>query len=564
MNQRTVLIVEDDLSERNTLKADLALRKFSVEAAGDVATTRKFAKQFKGQLDVVVLDMNLKDRDFPYITGADLGLEILADYREWAPEFIINSKYESQEYYKLALQLRVAAYLHKAKENQRIDNSSLIRHIRALSLRRALSVERPDATKEIHQIAASSRDRSEAMVKFCQEVLAKPFEKRLGAPFFLLLTENNRTQCCAGNADIPLGFDPAYDEIQSFSLAEGSDIAPLVLDEGKMAELTLTKKRPFNRRLINAAFLPLSALRESRLLLGIIQEDTNEKPYAEDSNEMAKILAENLKPVVIEHLLSILTQWAEMDAHRKAVLRATSQFCLYIGQEQLQILQEAQDSGEWQQHGPAFETLRALAADLRDTGDYLLPITEEHAKAERLSNAPQEHQRQISMAEFIKSVWEDVDHRLPEIAFKVTGNCLFTAVPDDLLIIVSRLLQWFDYRSTETPPQVKPQIEITCTETASGPEISFKDRSRRLNEPLRQRLFFPFTQAVPASTEAKNTKRLGQYFPLYLAKMLIEVKYLGILEDRSEKLEANIGHEFIIRFRPSTRHTQGGDRDHAN
>src|SRR5258708_7247999 len=83
-------------------------------------------------------------------------------------------------------------------EREECTQDQLIRHIRALALRRALSVERPDATEEIQRLAESSRDRSEAIIRFCKDVLAENFSACLGAPFIILFTENNRTRCCAG------------------------------------------------------------------------------------------------------------------------------------------------------------------------------------------------------------------------------------------------------------------------------------------------------------------------------------------------------------------------------
>jgi CheY-like chemotaxis protein len=540
--KKTIMIVEDRKAQRLALQEALRMRGFHVESAGNVRSARALAKELQGQLDVMVLDMRLEDVEYPNVTGADIGLEVLAAQRRWPPEFLILTVHKDNvDYYKLALKLRVAAYLHKDKEEKQ---EQIIRHIRALSLRRALSVERPNAAEEIQNLAETSRDRSEAITRFCKDILAENFIGSLGAPFIVLLTENNRTQCCVNNAGLPDGFHPLYDELQVLALAEVSEVSPFVLEARKLAALTNFNEVGILEKLDSAAFLPLSITRDFRLFLGILQDDPIEVPLAENAREMAKVLAHYFKSVVLEHLLNILSRWAELDARRKAVLKSTSQFCLYVGQEQLQILQDAEDSGEWLSNSPSFEKLQALAIDLRDTGKTLLPLTD----GDEGIDAPEAALRTVRLAGFIRSVWEDIDYGTSNGSLEVQGDCRIHATNDDLLIIVSRLLHWMAQRFIETSSMVAPSIRVTCNETDDRSELIFEDNSRRLGKSLRERLFFPFTQAVPAPTTAKNIKAPGLYLPLYLAKMLVEVKYRGVIEDHSDNLRGEIGHKFLVRF----------------
>ncbi len=544
MTQKTIMIVEDKKPQRLALQEALRMRGFHVESAGDVTAARDLAKKLQGQMDVLVLDMRLEDPKWPEITGADIGLEVLAAHRTWPPEFLINSAYSEVDYYKLALRLRVAAYIHKEKAD--CPQDQIIRHIRALALRRALSVERPNAAEEIQNLAESSRDKSEAIIRFCKEVLAKNFSDCLGAPFAILFTDDKHTQCCASNADLPEGFHLAYDELQALALAEVSEVSPFVLDSKKLIPLTALDDKAILESLDRAAFLPLSITRDFRLLLVILQKDPKEMPVAENAKEMARILAHYFKPVVLEHLLNILSTLTEINARRKAILlEVTSQICLYVGQEQLQILQDVEVSEAWLANSPSFEKLQALAIDLRDTGRILLPLGDDDDVD---SNSAKPTLDTISLAEFVRSIWKDIDDRFPPECLDVKGDCKVQARTDDLLIIISRLLQWMAHRLIETPQAASPSINVSCAETDDGAMITFEDNSRRLGKLLRERLFFPFTQAVVTPTTVKGIKGPGLYLPLYLAKMLVEVKYRGALEDHSDSLQTDIGHKFLVRF----------------
>jgi hypothetical protein len=133
-----------------------------------------------------------------------------------------------------------------------------------------------------------------------------------------------------------------------------------------------------------------------------------------------------------------------------------------------------------------------------------------------------------------------------------------------LEIAISRLLHWFAQRRPLTPFDKEPLISIKCSEAAAGPTIIFEDRSQRLNKKLRADMFAPFTQAVPIpfesgvehfdSSETGEFKHAGRYLPLYLAKMLVEGRYHGTLEDRSDDddlKDLSYRHRIVMKFPPS-------------
>lgn len=133
-------------------------------------------------------------------------------------------------------------------------------------------------------------------------------------------------------------------------------------------------------------------------------------------------------------------------------------------------------------------------------------------------------------------------------------------------MIVSRLLQWFAYRSKNVPLGVEPAIRVRCEEAEDGgATVVFEDNSRRLPKKLREDIFAPFTQAIstpfadlavrPASGghggqhDGREPPTSGRYLPLYLAKMLVEGRYRGILEDHSDEITENgYGHCVLMYF----------------
>jgi hypothetical protein len=137
-----------------------------------------------------------------------------------------------------------------------------------------------------------------------------------------------------------------------------------------------------------------------------------------------------------------------------------------------------------------------------------------------------------------------------DIKFILKGTCKVQAKPDDIYIAVIRVLQWLVQRRLETPPEVEQRISVHCVESEANdqpPHVVFEDRSYRLPTKVREQLFMPFSGAAVAPT---NSKPLGPglYLPLFLAKMLVEEKYGGFLNDRSDDLVGGTGHRLVMTF----------------
>lgn len=553
MSRKRVLLVENEDGQRNAVHRALEHRRFQVYSAANAATARQLVEQHKEPFDVVVLDMRLDDPDDPNVTGANLGIEFRKrkEWQDWPAEFLINSAYGDREYYQLALELGAAAYLEKNAES---DLKSVIRHVRALALRRALSVERRDALATIDAIAKSSWDQREAVRRFCNEVLRAELVDSLGAPFLLLWTDPTGTYGYGNQSDLPAGPHKAYETVQALTQGTTGMSDPLVFKPSLLQKPIPPEEVAILSSLGDAAFIPLLTEADFHLSLGILPEPQSSQSLADDPRSLASVLAEFFRPAVLKHLLTLTTKWAELHAHRLAVLTATSQLCLYIGQEQLSALEEARVTGEIAETGPSLQELQLLAEDLREAGEVLGELArQEAAPAGAPEPASVPLRSVLSMRTIAESAWSQTSRMLdsdaPQI-FRLDGDCHVRGRRDYLEIATSRVLQWFLQRlRTEAPAGQSPSILITCRETEGGAEVLFEDRSRRLPARLRKHLFVPFSQAVSLPLDGRDLRGPGLHLPLYMAKALVELGNGGLLEDCTPK-DGEVGHRLVMRFPP--------------
>jgi DNA-binding NarL/FixJ family response regulator len=491
--------------------------------------------------DVVVLDMDLKDPNG--VTGGDLGIEIRQHWPVWPPEFLIVSGYmENPQYFKLALQLGAAAYIDKAGDT---NFASVMRHVRVLALRRALSVERPDALERIRRIAITSRNQSEAVRRFCDGILRNELAQTLGAPFVLLLTDRSGTYCFNNRPNLPPQTEEGYNIVQALAQGKSGRSEPLLLQGDWAHYLARFEEAETLRRLAGAAFIPLASEENLRLSLGILPPDGQSK-LPEQPKELARVMEEFFRPAVLTHLLTLTTTLAELTARRRAVLTATSQFCLYVGQEQLTTLEAAMETGEVAEKGSHLERLQLLAEDLCSAGAVL----------NELASRPEETGEgtvagAVSMKAVAETAWRDVSRMLDGNdlqILRIEGDCEIYGRRDYLEIATARVLQWFIQRTLESPAKSAPAIWVTCHWSERGPEVVFQDKSRRLNNRLRERLFVPFSQAIPRLTKKMDLAGPGLHLPLYMAKTLVELGNWGCFEDRTAELDGDLGHRFVMQF----------------
>jgi signal transduction histidine kinase len=530
MRRAVVFVLENEEPTRLALKLELENGGFEVQAAATVAAARQLIELHGSQFDVAVLDMRLEDKDAPHVSGAGIGLEIARQHPAGPPEFIIYSAFPRVDYYRQALRLGAAFFLEK---NNRHKAKDVARYVRALVLRRALSTAQPRMLEAIQKIVGSSETRQRAIERFCGEVLRGEIARALHSPFMLLLTsaKDGSLLFGGGSSRLPEARSDVYRDLQNLVFLPGGDVEPLVIAPDQMRVAGVRDDDDVLASLRNAAFVPLAETEEVRLSLGILQEGTQR---TEEGQKLAAVIAQVCRGPVLDHLFSLARQWAEA-RKRQAIVTATAKFCLHVGQEQVAILDDAAQRGELiAGEKPGFvRRLQALGEDLRDAGELLEELGEEAQRSE------------VQGADLVRKVWKSIA-RQPELhtdeVFKVEGDCTVYANPDDFHVAVSQILRWFLQRSADQPANQLPSLRVRLANRDGRGEIWFEDSSYRIPDRLREQLFEPFAQGSDPAGEASKGRRLG----LYLAKMVIETRNDGSVEDRSNDLGGEIGHRLLL------------------
>jgi DNA-binding NarL/FixJ family response regulator len=536
MRKKTIVIVEDNESQRLALQGDLERRQFKVRSAATAAEAREVIDELGEEIDVMVLDMLLEPPSEINTTGADLGIEVQNKHPHWLPEFLIHSAFNFVNYYKLALQLGAAAYLSKA-ETSRDD---VIRHVRALALKRALRLERSEVTEKLRLISESTKNLSAAVRRFCQDVLADELDACLGSPYVLLLTDESGTQNFATNTSLPQGYEPVYMVLQAMAHGISNFSSPYEVSEQSLKHLPQPSTKSeveIYKRLPRSAFIPLANVKNFRLSLGLFEPLPGEVKYPEETGKLATVLAQYVRSTIVEHFLRILVH---LDSQKRAMLKSTGHLCLFLGQDQQRVLEEGVANGQFQPDSGSYRTLVTMADDLWETGVILGNVA---------NSDPKEKYSSLEMRELIERVGAELDERifLGDLKVTVEGSCRVKARRDDMYVAIIRVMQWLAQRRMETSPEIEPAINVSCRDDNIFSVINFEDRSVRLPEKLREQLFQPFSVSVIRPSETK-LRGPGLYLPLFLAKMLVEEKYGGWLDDRSDELEGDIGHRLVMRF----------------
>ncbi len=548
MKATSVLILEDKPKEREYLHEFLAAEGFLVRSAADIPTARALLGEAGRELDVVILDVVIEGSK---ATGLDFGLEIKERYRERPPEFLIHTAYPKAEYYRVAWGLGAGTYLLKPS-----GLAEVLGAVRALALRRSLLPSK-EMVGRIQQLARQSHDPAEAISLFCRNILRAELEAALGAPFVLLVGEDAATVNVGGGAGLPER-SSAYGWLQRLAHLQPPS-EPLLVTAGLAPAGPPSPERDaaleLMHRLTGTALIPLASREGLKLSLGIVEREKPKLSALGTAVEFAKILGGLVQPTLVGLLMDLIEAAARTFAEQRSVLDAAADFCLYVGQEQLQLLDQVVRSGAFAADPLPVELQRliALGENLRNAGE-VLSWVKDSPRQEGVTTA---RQRPVpSMKALVNEVWEDVREELAPAdrdLLQIAGeDCQIAARAESLEVAIARILRWLTARARETPSHVQPSVSVRLRATDQGAEIDFIDRSRRLPEPLRERLFSPFAAAAGQSE--------AQFYPelldLYLSKVLVE-RERGYLEDRSANLEHDSGHHFVMRF-PQRRSAAAG------
>jgi len=325
MRPKTVVIVENNETQRLSLQDALQRRSFKVSSAATASEARAVIQSLTDNIDVMVLDMRLEDAAEPNTTGTDIGIELQHEHPEYPPEFLIHSAFAEVNYYKLALRLGAAAYLNKTETSL----GDLIRHVRALSLKRALRLDRPQLEQSLSSISASAKTLSEGLRRFCEEILSSELDSCLGTPYAVLLTDEVGTQNCATNTDLPTGYDPFYASLQAMAHGVSNLDSPYELSSQEIKHLpkpSTSNEIKIHERLPGSTFIPLANVQNFRLSLGLFEARPGETKLPEETAKLATVLSQYVRSTIVEHCFRILIH---LDSQKRAMmLKSTSHLCL--------------------------------------------------------------------------------------------------------------------------------------------------------------------------------------------------------------------------------------------
>lgn len=527
----TVLIIEDHAAQRDALANALARRGFRALRPASIEDVRQAIQEEGVRIDVVYVDMDLRDWNPPQrLNGADLALELKDFAKDYPPEFIIRSAYTEVDYYRLAVKLGAAAYLAK----QETDLADVVRHIRALAIRRRMRVTGAKARTLVEDIAVGTYTRAEVLAQFCRRFLVPRLERCLGLDVVILgRFENGRAERIAATVDFPRCHETFSDMI-ACTVGHARPNTPFLIAKAP-DDHTVDGPLSVPPDLAGSAFVPLLQGERFTLVLGLLDGDESSRPLVEKPHPMARILVGYLEQAAVWQILHIAT---EIETDRRSQLCTVHRFSQWYGNAQLGLLDAARDAGEIANEGPSTRRLREMAIDLRYTGSLL----------ESLLAARDESQvEDLSARELVRTAWADVegddDERMD--ALVIEEDCRLRGVRSALDIAVQRLFEWFAQRQPRRDDG--PVARVCCREKGETSTLVFEDFSPRLHPRLRRQLFEPFSSA--AASGAFESERSDAHLSLYVARMLIELGNRGTIEDRTPDAEdGSVGHRFVLRL----------------
>jgi DNA-binding NarL/FixJ family response regulator len=537
---KNVWIIENNETLRLSQVLNLERRGFHVKAFESRDQVRQEVIESPMEVDVAVLDVNLEDKD-ETTTGLDAGEDIVENQPALPPKRIVYSDHTGAEYYEAAAKSGVDDYIPKATPNGDI---LLYNQVRTSGLVRALSPVRAAISEKIERIAEQNLTPIEEARKICLEVIAPEVNVCLDVPCIFLLSRGPNTEVLGHESapGVEAFLKAAQVQDKIFAEKGKKDSKPLSLTTEDLNTPNGGVNESF-KQLQRSAFLPLFDENDLRLSIGILSAPLDDMLFEEkDPLHFARNLIRELaQPIVkqfkyLEHVKTII---------ENTKLKHTSGFCLYVGETQINALEESLEQGEIEDSNACFRKLKRLADDLRATGIEFSRMIELPRK-EYAGEA-----QTASAREVVSEAWHMIKARGHNLELRQSGPNVEVTIPrQDLLIAALRMLEWLAQRQDKVSTEAPQAVEVVYAKERGRAAISFKDYSHRLGRQIRRRLFEPFTQGTTTSANTKNQgdTQPGLYLPLYLAKTLLTVKNRGSLEDRTEDLTSEHGHCFQFTF----------------
>lgn len=529
-----VLIIEDQELQRTSLHQFLERLNFEVHSAGKVAEGRELLEHHGDDADVIVFDMLLEDPEYPGVLGVDLGFELRQRLRHDGPEFLIFSAYAELEYCQKALRLGAASYLRKPQKIR-----DMVHHIRALVLRRRLAAELSAEPSRIERIAEISHSKKASQLRWCREVFEPHLRAALDDDYFLLFSDSEGTVTPGGSREDLEGVSPQLlESVASLAFGNSNMDKPFILEEALLSQLLQQEEMTRAPELEDVALTTLAETRDFKLLLGIF-------PRSEDKQRCrrASIVARYCRTVVTNNLMEVAARWTALQSHRKALLAATSRFCLRIGERQGAILRATEEHGAI--HCGALSKFKELEDELYKAGSLFADLYEEETGD---STTPE---GVVHLHSVVRTVWLSLAKESglqTDLLDIEQGDLTVEGDSENLRFVVFTILQWLLTRLRKTKDRSHP-IRVRFEKIADTPCLAFEDSSRRMPTALRHQLFLPFSEVKSFQNLPEGVgSKYGKLFNLFTAKTLMEIRNHGYIEDQTDQLVGDTGHRFVLGF----------------
>lgn len=541
---KSVLFVENDKTTRDSVTVGLEQEGFHAIGVENRRGMRELFKKPHRNIDVMILDANLEDKE-SHATGFDVGQEVIDAQPDLPPRRIVYTGH-GKGYLEAAMKMGADAYIRKLDPN---GQQLLYSNVRTSSLIRALSPVRPEISGKIGEIAERNFDVGVSAKHICQEVIAPEVSVCLGVSCLFLYTDRKSARILNPETRKVFNLPADWRDIQNRIFHDEAVSSPYALSTSDLTSLMEKPEAGFAGELKGSIFIPIYDEGDFRLSMGILPApNQGVLDQHKDPQRYAENLYSNIREPIAKEFKYLHQVKATME---RTKLRHTSTFCLYVSRTQIDALEQSLENEEITSDNRCFRRLKRLANDLEATGIEFSRMIDSHKPSKQAKPVS------VSAQKVVREAWNRLIEQGvadPE-RLKINHEGADVQVPiehEDLFVATLRMLEWLAQREDKIGPDAASRsIDISYERQASRVAIRFTDHSWQLGERLRKRLFEPFTQGTttPVEAEEKGEPRPGLYLPLYLAKVLLTVKNGGSLEDRTYELKnEKFGNRFVFSF----------------
>lgn len=570
---KKIFVLEDDHDLLDGHIEYLERRGFYVKGAKTLEEAEKILESNES-FDLLLLDMKLDELKALELNiyGSDVGEQFIKKQAAWPPEVLTMTTFnENIDFWRKSFAIGAAAHLEKTF----ISLEATTNYIRALLLRRAVSLNNPRCKEIIRQVLKNGGREYQMLEDFFQHLILPEFATCLESPFILVLERTEASGEEAMNMRLsrmkhqestlkeetaelvakafyytqikelkePLRLDEAIFQLAALP---ADKITPQVFfsahfDESSESEKNICGDNTLRELLEDAAFIPLQLTPRIRLSL-LLLKDKKVSKSSEDSLPLplAKLLAKYSLDSLRMTLTNLIERWKHEQEIKQVQLQELARFCQYVGVETKRIAFEAEAEGLIHEKNANFRRLTLLADELCDAGDFLSDLGQD-------SLPPSQR---LILQEIIQEAWDSLRHSgagsSGVLLFK--GDCQATvrSAKEELLFLFSRLLHWM-ISFYEEDRDAAPRISVECHLEGPYIELSIESDSLRLHKILRDNIFVPMTQRINYNKvlESKGPKL---FLAMYLAKTVLEKRYKGSLTDHSDELPETVGHKLVIKM----------------